>query len=141
MDPKIPHYIYEIASFMIDRRYHQHRVADDLFNLRKIRRSNHMCAILDKNGNPIVFGSNYFLLSEDETEHAESDALTKLNSKIGRVSRRKVIDIIIIRTTCENSKPCDNCMQKIRNANNRFHVRNIYFSINNGIDYMRFNKC
>jgi tRNA(Arg) A34 adenosine deaminase TadA len=73
----VPKFIVDLASEMIIKRqqqmtspYHQ--------NLK----SNHMCVILDINGNPLSFGSNCYNLQIDITEHAEVQAFRKLIEKM-----------------------------------------------------------
>jgi len=95
-----------------------------------LTKSNHMCAILDINGNPLIFGSNYYNIKNNTTTHAEIDAFTKLISKMGRVRRKITIDLVIIRTNGGNSLPCVECQKRLFDLSIRFHIRNIYYTFN-----------
>jgi cytidine deaminase len=100
-----------------------------------------MCSIVDINGNPLIFGSNYYNIKNNNTTHAEVNAFNKLVNKLGRTRRKITIDIIIIRTNGGNSMPCSNCMKKINDMNLRFHIRNIYYTNNDyDIDVIKFSK-
>ena len=100
-----------------------------------------MCAILDINGNPLIFGYNYYNIKTDTTTHAEVDALNKLVNKLGRIRRKITIDIIIIRTNGGNSMPCDKCQLRIFEMSYRFNIRKIYYTNNDyDIDVIKFSK-
>ncbi len=106
-----------------------------------LKKSNHMCAILDINGNPLIFGSNHYDTKINITTHAEVDAFNKLVNKMGRTRRKITIDLVIIRTNGGNSAPCSNCMQKIFSMSMRFYIRYIYFTNNDyDIDVIKFSK-
>lgn len=106
-----------------------------------LKKSNHMCAILDNNGNPLMFGSNFYEIKINSTTHAEVDAINKLINKMGRTRRKITIDLVVIRTNGGNSLPCSDCMQKIYESSVRFHIRYIYFTNNNfDIDVVKFSK-
>ena len=106
-----------------------------------IKKSNHMCAILDSNGNPLIFGSNFYNIKIDTTEHAETNAISKLINKLGRTRRKITIDLVIIRTNGGNSMPCPNCMKRIIEVSQRFYIRYIYFTINEfDIECIKFSK-
>ena len=107
-------------------------------NIIDFCKSNHMCAILDKNGNVLVLGYNYYV-SSGRTIHAEVDAFNRLYTKFGRMSRKIIINLVVIRTTGGNSKPCDNCQTYIKRMKMNYNIRNIYFSNNNfDIDMIKF---
>lgn len=106
-----------------------------------IKKSNHMCAILDSNGNPLIFGSNFYNIKINTTEHAETNAISKLINKLGRTRRKITIDLVIIRANGGNSMPCDKCMKRIIEVSQRFYIRYIYFTINEfDIDCIKFSK-
>ena len=106
-----------------------------------ISKSNHMCSILDVNGNPLIFGSNYYNIKINTTTHAEVDAFTKLVNKMGRIRRKITIDLVIIRTNGGNSKPCSECQIKIHEMSLRFHIRNIYYTNNDfDVEMIKFSK-
>lgn len=110
-------------------------------NHNTLKKSNHMCAILDTNGNPLIFGSNHYNIKINNTTHAEVDAFNKLNNKLGRIRRKITIDIIVVRTTGGNSMPCSDCMNKINDMSLRFHIRNIYYTNNDfDIEVVKFSK-
>ena len=131
-----PKYIYDIVNFMIIKRDSQ--MSSPFHNITK---SNHMCSIVDINGNPLIFGSNYYNIKNQNTTHAEVDAFNKLVNKQGRTRKKITIDIIIIRTNGGNSKPCCDCMQKLNEMSIRFRIRNVYFTNNEyDIDVIKFSK-
>jgi cytidine deaminase len=106
-----------------------------------ITKSNHMCAILDINGNPLIFGSNFYNTKINITTHAEVDAFDKLVNKMGRTRRKITIDLVIIRTNGGNSKPCEDCQKKIHMMSIRFCIRNIYYTNNDyDIEMIKFSK-
>ena len=133
---KIPHFIIELANNMIIKREQQ---MSSPFH-QKLK-SNHMCAILDKNGKILSFGSNCYNLKIDTTEHAEVQALRKLIERIGRNDRKITIDILVIRTTGGNSKPCDECITRMYELSQRFKIRNIFYTNEfYFIDCIKFSK-
>ena len=106
-----------------------------------IKKSNHMCAILDSNGNPLIFGSNFYNIKINTTEHAETNAISKLINKLGRTHRKITVDLVVIRTNGGNSMPCDKCMKRIIQVSQRFYIRYIYFTVNEfDIGYIKFSK-
>jgi len=138
---RIPVFIENLVTVMVTKRK-GHQSNPDTVKLTL--KSNHMCAILDNCGNPIMFGSNFFNITKGtvkSTEHAETSALTKLINKMGRTRRKITIDMIVIRTTRGNSMPCDNCMSRIYDLSQRFHIRYIYYTNNGIIQCVKFSKC
>ena len=104
-------------------------------------KSNHMCAILDKNGRILSLGSNCYNLQIDVTEHAEVQAFRKLIEKIGRNNRKITIDVLVIRTTGGNSKPCDECIKRMYELSIRFKIRNVFYTNDSYfIDCVKFSK-
>jgi cytidine deaminase len=133
---KIPQFIIDLANNMIIKREQQ---MSSPFH-QKLK-SNHMCAILDKNGKILSFGSNCYNLKIDTTEHAEAQALRKLIERIGRNNKKITIDILVIRTTGGNSKPCDECITRMYELSQRFKIRNIFYTNEfYFIDCVKFSK-
>ena len=71
---------------------------------RTVINSNHICAIL-KDGHPISYGSNNYILNKPLNKHAESQAFDNLINRIGNVNKQNKnknkkmkIDVFIIRT-------------------------------------------
>ena len=129
-------YIYDIVNFMIIKRSEQ--MASTHHDLTK---SNHMCAIVDIVGNPLIFGYNYYNIKNNNTTHAEIDAFDKLVNKMGRTRRKITVDLVVIRTNGGNSMPCDKCMKRIIEVSQRFYIRYIYFTVNEfDIGYVKFSK-
>jgi cytidine deaminase len=107
----------------------------------ELKKSNHMCAIIDINGNPLIFGYNYYNIKNNKTTHAEVDAFNKLLNKFGHMKRKMLVDIIIIRTNGGNSLPCEKCQQKLFDVRYNFHIRNIYYTCNDyDIDVIKFSQ-
>ena len=141
MSAKVPSFIEQLTTFMIIKRKGQISNPDTITLSKK---SNHMCAILNTGGTPIMFGSNFFNITRGHiksTEHAESIALSKLTNKMGRVKRKITVDILVIRTNRGNSMPCCKCMQRMVDESHRFHIRNIYYTNEGKIDCVKFSKC
>lgn len=104
-------------------------------------KSNHMCVILDKNGGILSFGSNCYNLQIDITEHAEVQAFRKLIERMGRTNRKITIDILVIRTTGGNSKPCEECVKRMYELSIRFKIRNVFYTNDlYFIDCVKFSK-
>lgn len=100
-----------------------------------------MCAILDIDGNPLIFGYNYYNIKNNKTTHAEVDAFTKLVNKMGRSRRKITIDLVIVRTNGGNSLPCPECQKKLFDMSIRFHIRNIYYTNNDyDINVVKYSK-
>ena len=138
---KIPVFIEDLAGVMVSKRSGQ--ISNPDTNLLT-KKSNHMCAILNNTGNPLIFASNFYNIprgSFKTTSHAESTALSKLAIKMGRVRRKITIDILVIRTNMGMSMPCSKCMQCIADSSQRFHIRNIYYTNKGKIDCVKFSKC
>ncbi len=107
----------------------------------ELRKSNHMCAILDINGNPLMFGSNSYYIKINTTIHAEIDAFNKLINKIGRNHRKITVDIVVIRTSGGNSMPCSKCLERLFELSQRFRIRYVYFTSNDfDITCVKFSK-
>lgn len=138
---KIPGFIEDLATVMVAKRSGQISNPDTVSLTKK---SNHMCAILNTTGNPLMFASNFYNITRGSvktTAHAEATALSKLAIKMGRVKRKITVDILVIRTNMGMSMPCSKCMQRIADASQRFHMRNIYYTNNGKIDCIKFSKC
>jgi cytidine deaminase len=105
----------------------------------------HMCALLDCDGNPIIYGTNIYNIKTPTTEHAEEQALRRLLEKYCKDNAKKKfkIDLLVIRTNGNNSKPCDRCIRLMQNVSGRINIRNVYYSHEdeqNGIRSVKFNK-
>lgn len=105
-----------------------------------IAQQRHICAIIKENGsdiNVISVGYNIRFKVNNETYHAEEDALMKLKSKYKKIS------LVIIRISRSSnkedyklsmSKPCNNCVSLISN----YKIKNVYYSTDNGIVKEKF---
>ena len=49
----------------------------------------HMCALLDCDGNPIIYGTNIYNVKTPTTEHAEAQALRRLLEKYCKDNAKK----------------------------------------------------
>ena len=124
-----------------------YKVRDDLIRKRKEQiqaskyhttiNSNHMCAVLDQTGVPISYGTNIFNIRMPTTEHAEAQALRKLMERLGKTTKKIKIDIIVVRTNGQNSKPCDRCIKRMHELSNRFVIRYVYYTHEEEIDGIR----
>lgn len=85
----------------------------------------HICAILDKKSGAIIgIGSNrHYAQSKSMygTIHAEVDALTKHQHKLGR----NKINLLVVRVTGGNSKPCSDCINNFAKFNN---INKVYYT-------------
>ena len=107
--------------------------------------SNHMCAILDFCGNPLIYGTNIFNVRKPTTEHAEAQALRKLFDKYSYENQRRKmnVDIIVVRTNGSNSKPCDRCIREMERSTYRLRIRHVYYTHqdeDDGIRCVKFGK-
>ena len=105
----------------------------------------HMCALLDCDGNPIIYGTNIYNVKTPTTEHAEAQALRRLLEKYCKDNAKKKfkIDLLVIRTNGHNSKPCDSCIRMMQDVSGRINIRNVYYSHeneDNGLRSVKFNK-
>jgi cytidine deaminase len=103
----------------------------------------HVAMIYKKNDmfNPLSYGTNYYTCSNDNTIHAEHDALIRLR---GNKKTTKKINIIVIRYTAtyklSNSKPCIFCLENMYNIakSKGYTIHKIYYSNNNNIEVEKF---
>ena len=116
--------IYKIRDELIKKRREQIQAS----NYKTTINSNHMCAILDQSGIPISYGTNVFNIKTPTTEHAEAQALRKLIERQGRINKKIKIDILVVRTNGQNSKPCDRCIKRMEELKARFAIKNIYYT-------------
>ena len=105
----------------------------------------HMCALLDLDGNPIIYGTNIYNVKTPTTEHAEAQALRRLLEKYCKDNAKKKfkVDLLVIRTNGHNSKPCDRCIRMMQDVSGRVNIRNVYYSHENeenGLRSVKFNK-
>jgi cytidine deaminase len=115
------------------------RMRDELIEKRKQQinasgyksymNANHMCAILDTCGNPLIYGTNVFNVRTPTTEHAEAQAMRKFFEKYSSYEKRKYkVDILVVRTNGHNSKPCDRCIREMENLRGKLQIRNVYYT-------------
>ena len=90
--------------------------------------ANHMCAILDTRGNPLIYGTNIYNIRTPTTEHAEAQAMRKLLEKYSYEKRKFKIDILVIRTNGRNSGPCARCIEEMERLRGRLQIRNVYYT-------------
>jgi cytidine deaminase len=88
----------------------------------------HICAILDKKSGSIIgIGSNRNY-SQYKTMygmiHAEIDALTKHQHKLGRTK----VNLLVIRVTGGNSKPCSDCINNFVTRFNSINIKKVFYS-------------
>lgn len=125
-----------LANTMIEKRKAQYCAS----GFTSITNSNHMCAIL-KDNSPISYGSNVYDVDNSSTEHAEAQALRKLYERIGRRRRynaKKItIDIFVVRTSGGNSKPCERCIDTMKDYSKIFSIRYVYYTHPNEQDGIR----
>ena len=134
----IPPHIYQLVCQMITKRKQQ--LANPHLSMLS---NNHMCAILTTHGQPIVFGSNEYTPKskiDGPTRHAEVSAFVKLCKKIKWTKRRMYVDVIVVRTTGGNSRPCTSCHAFMSQMSSRFKIRNVYFTNTSGVDVVRFTQ-
>jgi cytidine deaminase len=125
--------IYKIRDELIKKRREQIQSS----NYQTTMNSNHMCAILDQSGFPISYGTNVFNIKTPTTEHAEAQALRKLLERIGRTTKKIKINILVVRTNGNNSKPCDRCIKRMEELKARFNIKNIYYTHQDEADGIR----
>ena len=116
--------IYKMRDELIKKRREQIQSS----NYKSAINSNHMCAILDQSGFPISYGTNVYNTKTPTTEHAEAQALRKLLERLGRTTKKIKINILVVRTNGNNSKPCVKCIQRMEELRARFIIKNIYYT-------------
>lgn len=108
------------------------------------RRSNpelfrHICAVLSPKGNVLGVGYNHCYANNiNLTKHAEHHGLENaMNNIIRKEGRDRLmkgsicVDILVMRDTGSNSRPCNNCITNHISGHKYFNVRNIYYSHEN----------
>lgn len=132
----------------IESPYIHNNIIDDMINFRKSQIKKftgyyqHVAMIFEKKDicNPLSYGTNYYT-SNDDTIHAEHDALMRLKENKKRV---KKINIIVIRYTSthklSNSKPCAFCLNNMYLicAEKGYSINKVYYSNNNNIEVVKF---
>jgi cytidine deaminase len=124
------------------------RIRDELIEKRKQQinasgyksymNANHMCAILDTCGNPLIYGTNIYNIRTPTTEHAEAQAMRKFLEKYSYYEKRKYkVDILVVRTNGHNSKPCDRCIKEMANLRGKLQIRNVYYTHEDEIQGIR----
>ena len=79
-------------------------------------------AVLIKNGNIICTGYNDF------RKHAEIKAINKIYpNKVRRYFKK--CDLIVVRNTLSNSKPCKHCLKELK----KYGIRRVYYSYNKNL--------
>jgi cytidine deaminase len=132
----------------VETPYIHNNILNDMINFRKsqIRKFTgyyqHVAMIFEKNNiiNPLSYGTNYYK-GNDDTIHAEHDALLRLKENKKRI---KKINIIVIRYTTtyklSNSKPCAFCLNNmyVIAAAKGYNIDKVYYSNNNNIEVVKF---
>ena len=124
------------------------RIKDDLIEKRKQQteasgykscmNANHMCAILDTCGNPLIYGTNVFNVRTPTTEHAEAQALRKFLEKYSYFEKRKFkVDILVVRTNGHNSKPCNRCIEEMERLRGKIQIRHVYYTHEDEVEGIR----
>lgn len=90
----------------------------------------HMCCILNKSGDILVYGYNIYNIKTPTTEHAEAQAFRKLSQKIGydKSAKKIKVDVLVVRVNGSNSKPCARCIDKMNEMSSLFSIKNIYYT-------------
>jgi cytidine deaminase len=126
-------------------------IINNMINYRKtqIKKFNgyyqHVAMIFEKNNicNPLSYGTNYYTCYNENTIHAEHDALLRLKEN---KKNKKKINIIVIRYTTTyklcNSKPCAFCLDNMYNITNLkgYNINKVYYSNNNNIEVVKFKE-
>jgi cytidine deaminase len=129
--------------------YFNNIIIDDMINYRKAQIKKfygyyqHVAMIFEKNNifNPLSYGTNYYTCSNENTIHAEHDALLRLKEN---KKNKKKINIIVIRYTStyklSNSKPCAFCLENMYNIAGikGYNIDKVYYSNNNNIEVVKF---
>jgi hypothetical protein len=109
----------------------------------------HICAVISSRGNVLGIGNNHCINGlRGATKHAEHHALENATDyvirKYGRDRLLKgslKVDLIVVRDTGSNSRPCNNCITKHIANNPYFNVRHVYYSHeNSGLIQTNTNK-
>jgi hypothetical protein len=96
----------------------------------------HICAVLSPKGNILGVGYNHCYAGTIHiTKHAEhhglENAMQNIIRKEGRDRLMKgsvCVDLMVLRDTGSNSRPCNNCITNHIAGNKYFNVRNVYYS-------------
>ena len=115
---------------------HHHVYAEIIITLRVFFKANKNVL---KKANILSFGFNRLgnINKNDPGIHAEHDAINKLKP-LQRKNRLETVNILVVRFSknnkLQNSKPCANCIQTMKNLPQKkgYRIRNIYYSNDNG---------
>ena len=110
----------------------------------------HCALVISRKGGGAIlgYGANYALSGNYGSIHAEADALNNAMSFVSRhrsknlsnYKRRQKVDVIVMRTTGGNSRPCYHCITEQLVDNPVFNVRKVIYSDNsNDIGYTTTN--
>ncbi len=121
--------IMRLSEEIINKRS-AHIPSDMSRSLKSLRARMHTCVIFDTNGTPLVYGYNDFNVRSPTTEHAEAMAMRKLLSSIKAKNPRAhlTVNLLVVRTNGGNSKPCENCIRRMRSYSQYFTIKKIYYS-------------
>lgn len=121
---QIKNRFHDYVDYLVKKRQAQNVAAKNRKTSKQYQA--HICAILDKKSGAIIgIGSNRHYSQNKTmygTVHAETDALTRHQHKIGRSK----VNLLVIRVTGGNSKPCSDC---VNNFATRFtNVNRVYYT-------------
>lgn len=95
----------------------------------------HICAVTSPSGSVLGIGYNHCHTHTNGTVHAEQHGLLNAMKTVLRKDGRSrllkgsiKVDLIVLRDTGSNSRPCNNCITKHIAGNPYFNIRNIYYS-------------
>lgn len=125
--------IIDLCNYFQDKRRKQSSQLSRRLNPESFR---HICAVLSPKGNVLGVGYNHcYAHSINLTKHAEHHGLENaMNNIIRKEGRDRLmkgpmsVDILVIRDTGSNSRPCNNCITKHIAGHKYFNVRNIFYS-------------
>lgn len=125
--------LYDLSNYFQDKRRMLSSQLPRRLNPEAFR---HICAVLSPKGNVLGVGYNHCYTSPiSMAKHAEhhglENAMHNIIRKNGRDRLMKgsvCVDILVLRDTGSNSRPCNNCITKHIAGHKYFNVRNIYYS-------------
>lgn len=125
--------IIDLCNYFQDKRRNQSRQLSKRNNPELFR---HICAILSPKGNVLGVGYNHWYstrigMMKHAEQHGFENALNNIIRKEGRDRLMKGpmnVDILVVRDTGSNSRPCNNCITEHITGNKYFNVRNVFYS-------------
>lgn len=115
--------------------------------ITNIDKNLHMASLITKKNHILSMGENKYNTTKKNgySIHAEINTMQKSARNVLMKKKRSIykksikVDLIVIRTSLNNSMPCYHCISSMV-KNNIFNIRRVYYSINGTLKYKSLNS-